>query len=151
MLQNSSLTDTVSVISSNPPCKEGNSRFTTVPLKSLLFLSSKESSLFKFLKNTLFPLNLGGRCVQIDVNTADALLVYRLTSIQLMRFLCTDWPQYSWCAFCVQIDVNTADALLVYRLTSIQLMRFLCTDWPQYSWCASCVQIDVNTADALLV
>ena len=26
---------TVSVISSNPPCKDGNARFTTVPLKAL--------------------------------------------------------------------------------------------------------------------
>ena len=78
-------------------------------------------------------------------------VVHRLTSIQLMRFLCTYWPQYSWCATCVQIDLNAADALLVNILTSIQLMRFLCTDWPQCSWCATCVQIDLNAADALLV
>ena len=29
------LKETVSVISSAPPCKDGNTRFTTVPLKAL--------------------------------------------------------------------------------------------------------------------
>ena len=29
------LKGTVSVISSDPPCKDGNARFTTIPLKAL--------------------------------------------------------------------------------------------------------------------
>jgi len=36
------LQGTVSVISSYPPCKDDNTRFTTVPLKVLKVLSAEE-------------------------------------------------------------------------------------------------------------
>ena len=43
---------TVSVITSDPPCKDGNVRFTTVPLKALFIIFENEYFLLGFLYKT---------------------------------------------------------------------------------------------------
>ena len=45
----SPLKGTVSVISSDPPCKDGNARFTTVPLEAFLIKYDYESDINVFL------------------------------------------------------------------------------------------------------